>query len=401
MDSLSIVFLCYFSFTYVYIPEVKKLRGFLRAKRKEGESVDDHYYMQFALDLAKKTKGQTSPNPVVGAVVVKDGRIIGIGTHLKAGEPHAEVHALNMAGKDAEGSTIYVTLEPCSHYGRTPPCAERIIKEKVNRVVIATLDPNPLVSGNGANMLREAGVDVTVGVFEEEARQLNEFFNKYITTRQPFVTVKTAMTLDGKIATYTGDSRWITGESSRKYVHQLRHEHDAILVGIGTVLQDDPQLSVRTEQPGLNPIRVVIDSMLRIPLNSKLVTDKQAPTWIFTTKKAPESKLAALKENGIPVIQTTGEDRVSLKEVLKYLGEKQITSVFVEGGSAIIGSLFDEQLVDRYIGFIAPKIVGGKAAKTTVGGKGISLMSQATTFKNIELKQFDQDLCLIGEPNYF
>jgi len=360
--------------------------------------VDDQYYMQLALDLARRTKGQTSPNPVVGAVVVKDGRIIGMGAHLKAGEPHAEVHALNMAGTEAENSTLYVTLEPCSHHGKTPPCAGRIIKEKVKRVVVGSVDPNPLVSGNGVNLLSEAGIEVTVGVLEKEAKQINEFFNKYITTRLPFVTVKTAMTLDGKIATSTGDSRWITGESSRNYVHELRHQYDAILVGIGTVLKDNPALTVRTKQRGINPIRVVIDTHLNIPNEAKLITDQEAPTWIFTTKQANVEKVAKLRDKGIEVILTSGKDSIPMKEVLQYLGKKQITSVFVEGGASIIGSLFDEQLVDKYIGFIAPKIIGGLDAKTTIGGKGLDLMSKATQLNQIEIKQFEQDLCIVGYP---
>ncbi len=284
--------------------------------------------MQLALDLARKTKGQTSPNPVVGAVVVKDGRIVGMGAHLKAGEPHAEVHALNMAREEAENSTLYVTLEPCSHYGKTPPCAERIIKEKVKKVVVAVLDPNPLVSGSGLYMLSEAGIEVTVGVLEKEASQLNEFFHKYITTRLPFVTVKTAMTLDGKIATSTGDSRWITGESSRNFVHQIRHQHDAILVGIGTVLKDNPSLTVRTEQKGVNPVRIVIDTHLKIPIEAKLITDQEAPTWIFTTKRENESKIAVLKEKGINVIlvnqkEVNGKELILMKEVLQYLGKNK------------------------------------------------------------------------------
>lgn len=360
--------------------------------------MDDKFYMQLAIDLAAKTKGQTSPNPNVGAVVVKDGRIVGMGAHLKVGEGHAEVQAIRMAGTNAEGSTIYVTLEPCSHYGKTPPCAELIIKEKVKRVVVATLDSNPLVSGRGIEMIEQAGIEVTVGVLEDEARCLNETFSKYIMTRLPFITVKTAMTLDGKIATHTGSSKWITGEAAREYVHKLRHEHDTIMVGVGTVLKDNPALTVRTKQQGINPIRIVIDSSLKTPTNANVIMDGQAPTWIFTTKQADQKKIEEFRGLGIEIIVTTGEQNVPMKEVMRYLGEKQVTSVLVEGGAALIGTLFDEQLIDKYIGFIAPKIVGGELAPTSIGGKGIESMGDAVNLDRLELKQYGADICLTGYP---
>ncbi|MFV9509709.1 bifunctional diaminohydroxyphosphoribosylaminopyrimidine deaminase/5-amino-6-(5-phosphoribosylamino)uracil reductase RibD [Tepidibacillus sp. LV47] len=356
--------------------------------------------MQLALDLARRTKGQTSPNPMVGAVVVKDGRIIGLGTHLKAGEPHAEIHALNMAGKMAVGSTLYVTLEPCSHYGKTPPCAERIIQEKVKRVVIANIDPNPLVAGKGVELLKKAGIEVTTGVLAEEAKRLNEVFYKYITTRTPFVTVKTAMTLDGKIATYTGSSKWITGEKARNYVHQLRHEHDAIMVGIGTVLKDNPSLTVRLEQPGIHPIRVVLDTTLKIPMDAKLITDKIAPTWIFTSEKAPKGKIEQLQSMGIKVIQMSRYQDIPINKVLQYLGRNQITSVLVEGGSTIIGQLFDQRLIDKYIAFIAPKLAGGNQSPTSIGGQGIANMSEAVSLTNLTIERFGDDICITGYPIY-
>lgn len=361
--------------------------------------MDDKFYMQLAIDLAAKTKGQTSPNPNVGAVVVKDGRIVGMGAHLKAGEGHAEVQAIKMAGANAKGSTIYVTLEPCSHYGKTPPCVELIVKEKIKIAVVATLDPNPLVSGRGIEMLEQAGIEVTVGVLEQEAQLLNESFNKYITTRLPFITVKTAMTLDGKIATHTGSSKWITGEAAREYVHRLRHENDAIMVGVGTILKDNPALTVRTEQAGINPIRIVIDSTLRTPVNANVIQDGQSPTWIFTTKQAELQKIEEYRRRGIEIIVTSGEQNLPMREVMSYLGEKQITSVLVEGGATLIGTLFDEQLIDKYIGFIAPKLVGGKAP-TSIGGKGIESMSDAVDLDRIEIKRFGSDICLIGYPIY-
>jgi len=361
--------------------------------------MNDEYYMRLAIDLAKKTKGQTSPNPSVGAVVVKNGRIVGLGAHLKAGEAHAEVQALNMAGEHAKNSTIYVTLEPCSHYGKTPPCANRIVEEQVKRVVVASLDPNPLVSGNGIDIIEKAGIEVRVGVLEKEAKRLNEDFNKYITTRTPFITVKTAMTLDGKTATFTGSSKWITGEKARAYVHQLRHEQDAIMVGIGTVLRDNPSLTTRTELRGIHPIRVVIDTHLRTPLDANIVIDQQAPTWIFTGRQAPKEKIRALNNLGVEVI-TTSSDTILLKEVIRYLGEKQITSVLVEGGATLIGSLFDEQLIDKYMGFIAPKLIGGFKAPTGIGGTGKEKMSEAVSLSDITVQTFGDDYCIIGYPVY-
>ncbi|TCS81067.1 bifunctional diaminohydroxyphosphoribosylaminopyrimidine deaminase/5-amino-6-(5-phosphoribosylamino)uracil reductase RibD [Tepidibacillus fermentans] len=362
--------------------------------------MNDQYYMQLAIDMAQRTKGQTSPNPIVGAVVVNNGRIVGLGTHLKAGEPHAEIHALNMAGEMAKGSTLYVTLEPCSHYGKTPPCAERIIKEKVKRVVISNVDPNPLVAGKGIELMKNAGIEVVVGVLEKEAKRLNETFYKYITSQRPFVTVKTAMTLDGKIATFTGNSQWITGEKARRYVHQLRHEHDAIMVGIGTVLKDNPSLTVRMEQLGIQPIRVVIDTTLKIPMDSKLILDQQAPTWIFTTEQASEEKVEKLKDMGIKVVQTKGDKDVPLKEVLHYLGRNQITSVLVEGGSSLVGRLFDERLIDKYIAFIAPKLIGGSSSLTSIGGKGIENMSDAVQLIDITIERYENDICITGYPSY-
>lgn len=358
--------------------------------------MNDVDYMKLAIDLANKTKGQTSPNPNVGSVVVKDGRIIGIGTHLKSGEDHAEVQALNMAGEQAENGTIFVTLEPCSHYGKTPPCAKRIIDEKIKRVVIGTLDPNPLVAGKGKKMLEDAGIEVRVGVLEEEAKLLIESFIKYITTGNPFITVKTAMTLDGKIATRTGSSRWITGEESRNFVHQLRHENDVIMVGIGTVLEDDPLLTVRTEEEGINPIRAVIDTNLRIPITSKIVVDDVASTWIFTTKHAPNSKIKELEKLGVKIIITTGDTKIPLQEVIEYLGKEKITSVLVEGGANLIGGLFDEKLIDKYIGFIAPKLIGGNSSPTCIGGNGIKNMSDAKKLMNCSFKNFGEDICVVG-----
>jgi diaminohydroxyphosphoribosylaminopyrimidine deaminase/5-amino-6-(5-phosphoribosylamino)uracil reductase len=264
-------------------PDQSNLVVFLYVRILEVIVKDHEYWMRIALELAQATAGQTSPNPMVGAVVVKDNRLVGTGAHLQAGTPHAEVHALHMAGAEAEGSTIYVTLEPCNHYGRTPPCTEKIIASGVRRVVVGSGDPDILVAGKGIKRLREAGLEVVEGVLTAECLLLNEAYFHHRKTGLPFVTLKTATTLDGKIATDTGDSRWVTGAESRAYVHQLRHEQDAILVGIGTVLADDPVLTTRLSDGGLHPTRIILDSKLRISLTSKLVDTRIASTWIFTT----------------------------------------------------------------------------------------------------------------------
>ena len=240
--------------------------------------------MNLALENARAMKGQTDPNPLVGSVIVNENRVVGIGTHLKAGEPHAEIHAIRMAGDKAKGGTIYVTLEPCSHFGRTGPCAVAIVEAGIKKVVIATLDPNPVVAGNGVKILEDAGIEVIVGVMEEESRKMNEVFNKFIVEQKPFMTMKAGSTLDGKIATHTADSKWITSAEARNDVHVLRNENMAILVGVNTVIEDDPELTTRIPN-GRNPIRIILDSTLRIPLDSKVVTDGQAETWIFTAKK--------------------------------------------------------------------------------------------------------------------
>ncbi len=259
---------------------------------------DHSFYMDLALQNAKAMKGQTDPNPLVGSVIVNDNHIVGIGTHLKAGEPHAEIHAIRMAGEKAKGGTIYVTLEPCSHHGRTGPCAVAIKEAGIKKVVIATLDPNPVVSGNGVKILEEASIEVTIGVREEEARKMNEVFNKFIVEKKPFVTLKAGTTLDGKIATHSLDSKWITSAASRQDVHQLRNENMAILVGVNTVIEDDPELTARIPN-GRNPIRIILDSTLRIPMDSKVVTDKLAETWVFTSQKADEEKEKLLSSQGI------------------------------------------------------------------------------------------------------
>ena len=307
----------------------------------------DEDYMREALRIARYAEGRTSPNPLVGAVIVRDGRIIAEGWHRKAGTPHAEIHALRMAGDLARGATLYVTLEPCSHYGRTGPCAKAVAEAGIARVVVAMQDPNPKVAGRGMEMLRAAGVEVCCGVLAAEAARLNEVFLHWITTGLPFVALKTAMTLDGKIATHTGDSQWITGEASRLRVHELRDRYDAILVGIGTVLHDDPSLTTRLpDRQGKHPLRIVLDSMARTPRTAKLLTDGAAPTLIAVTARAPQERVAALRQAGAEVLVCGEGPRVDARALLKARGEREMSSVFVEGGGRVNASLLAAGVVD-------------------------------------------------------
>jgi len=361
----------------------------------------DERFMWLALDLARQGLGQTSPNPLVGAVVVKDGEIVGTGFHARAGEPHAEVLALEDAGEKAAGATLYVNLEPCSHYGRTSPCTDRIIAAGIRKVVAAMQDPNPLVCGRGFNKLRQAGVKVKTGVLEEKARVLNEVFVKYITTRIPFVTLKMAMSLDGKVATKTGDSRWITGKESREFVHRLRHQHDALMVGIGTVLADNPRLTTRLpEGGGKDPLRVVVDTRGRLPLEARILhLDSNAPTLVAVGESAPVEKVDALKKAGARVEVLPEESgRVSLRALLELLGKQEITSVLVEGGGEINYSLISAGLVDKFYFFIAPKVIGGRTAPTPVMGEGVEWLEQGWTVKGIEYKQLGNDILISGYP---
>jgi len=357
------------------------------------------FYMNIAIQNAKATKGQTDPNPLVGCVIVNDNRIVGIGTHLKAGGPHAEIHALNMAGELAKGSTAYVTLEPCSHHGRTGPCAEALVRAEVSKVVIATLDPNPLVAGRGVSILKNAGIEVEVGICEEASRQMNEVFNHFITVKKPFVILKSAITLDGKIATASSHSKWITSEDARRDVHQLRHETGSILVGVQTVIEDNPSLTTRLEG-GRNPVRIVLDSKLRIPIEAKVVTDKEAPTWIFTTSNHDGEKRKQLEEKGVKVFVTSGEKHVNLSEMLEIVGEHSVSSLLIEGGGQVNASFIEQKLINKLELYIAPKIAGGKEAPTFVEGKGIEKMSDALEFTNVTVIQLGKDYKFSAYPIY-
>lgn len=362
----------------------------------------DRRYMKLALELAARARGRTSPNPMVGAVVVKEGKIIGQGYHLKAGTPHAEIHALNEAGKAAAGSTLYVTLEPCCHYGRTGPCTGAIINAGVSRVVTAMGDPNPLVAGEGIRLLRSAGIEVTAGVLEEEARVLNEVFVKYITTGRPYVIAKAAVSLDGKIATRSGKSKWITGAEARAYGRQLRDWYDAIMVGIGTVLADDPALTTRLpDGGGRDPVRIILDSRSGIPLNARVLTqESEAPTIIAVTAQAPPEKLEGLRKNGVEALIVNEGPQVDLAELMRLLGERGITSVLLEGGAMVHGSAFSAQIVDKVAWFIAPKIIGGRDAPGPVGGMGADSPADAAVLERVKISHLGADLLVEGYLKY-
>ena len=353
--------------------------------------------MREALRIAAHGRGRTSPNPMVGAVLVKDGRIVGEGWHRKAGTEHAEIHALRMAGDLAHGATLYVTLEPCSHTGRTGPCAKAVIEAGVRRVVAAMEDPNPLVSGRGFQMLREAGVEVACGLLEPEARRLNEAFLTWVTKKRPFVTLKMAMTLDGKTATAGGESKWITGEEARLRGHILRDENDAILVGIGTVLADRPSLTTRLpEVNGKNPLRIILDSKARTPLDEPMLHDGAAPVLIATTETAPKENVERLRAAGAEVLFAGAGQTVDLPLLLQSLGERKICSLLVEGGSTVHFSFLQEKLVDKIYAFIAPMLVGGKGATPAVGGEGFSRLADAARLTDIKTETIGADLCVSG-----
>lgn len=351
-----------------------------------------HTFMKRALRLASKGKGFVNPNPMVGAVLVKDGEVIGEGYHTAFGKPHAEVEALQNASKSVEGATIYVTLEPCSHYGKTPPCAEALIKAGVKEVVIASLDPNPLVSGRGVALLEKAGIKVIVGVEEAAAKELNKVFFKYIQTKTPYVLLKMAITLDGKIATQTGDSKWVSGEFSRHQVHQLRHQLMGIMVGINTVLKDNPKLDCRLEGEVRQPIKIIIDSLLRTPLDAQL-WENDAKVIIATTKQPDKALTQKYIAKGADII-IAGEQRVDLKLLMQELGNKGIDSILLEGGASLNAAALEAGIVDEIWTFIAPKIVGGIVAPTSIGGEGVTLMKDAYELKDMKMEPSGEDWLL-------
>jgi diaminohydroxyphosphoribosylaminopyrimidine deaminase/5-amino-6-(5-phosphoribosylamino)uracil reductase len=356
-------------------------------------------YMKLALKLAAKGAGWVSPNPMVGAVVVKDGRIVGRGFHRRVGAAHAEVEALRQAGDASQGADLYVTLEPCNHQGRTPPCTQAILAAGVSRVIIATLDPNPQVTGGGAEYLKSRGVEVEVGLLAEAARRLNEAWFHWTNTGRPWVIAKAACSLDGKIATATGESQWLTGEAARTYGHRLRHQVDAILVGIATALTDDPQLTTRLPRGrGQDPIRLVLDSRLRLPLTAKLLhLNSSSPTWVACTSAAPKDKIRSIKDLGAEVLVFPAEaGRVPLKPLLELLGRQQVQSLLVEGGAEVLGAFFDQGLVNQFYFFFAPKILGGRQAPGVLGGEGVARLNGAHQANDLTIRRIKQDILITG-----
>ncbi len=359
--------------------------------------------MRLALQLAARAAGRTSPNPLVGAVIVKDNQIVGQGYHKKAGTPHAEIHALREAGEKARGAVLYVTLEPCSHFGRTPPCSEAVINAGISEVFVAMEDPNPLVAGRGIKQMVNAGVRVHVGLLEQEARRANEVFIKYITTGKPFILLKTAMTVDGRIATRTGHSKWVTAEPAREMVHRLRNRYDAILVGVNTVLADNPALTCRLAGGGRDPVRIILDSRARIPADSRVLTqDSDAPTFVAVTDKASIAGIKSLASVGAKLVRTAadGQGRVDLHDLITKLGEMEITGLLVEGGAEVAASFLEARLVDKVLTFIAPKIVGGKEAPGPIGGAGADTMDRAVRLESVNSGCIGEDFFIEGYPAY-
>jgi diaminohydroxyphosphoribosylaminopyrimidine deaminase/5-amino-6-(5-phosphoribosylamino)uracil reductase len=356
----------------------------------------DESYIQLAIEIAKKGEGNVSPNPLVGCVIVKNNKIIGAGYHKKFGEDHAEINALNSATESLEGSTLFVNLEPCSHHGKTPPCVDRIILEKIKKVVIGTLDINPLVSGSGVKALKKAGVEVRVGVLENECLELNKFFFKYISKKLPYVTLKAAQTLDGKIADINYNSEWITGEQSRKYVHTLRSKYDAILIGSNTSKKDDPNLTVRMVE-GRNPYRIVLDSKLKLPLNLNLIKKNNDQKTILVTlaeNRTKKNKVKRFEQLGIRIIFIKQDDkgRINLKSALKEVRKIGITSVLVEGGAKIYSAFVNQNLFDDIMLFISPKILG--SGIQTFGEISNNNLKDALKLKIKKSEMLDEDILL-------
>ena len=361
----------------------------------------DIEFMRRAIELAKKGGGYVHPNPLVGCVVVKDGEIIAEGYHEKYGEFHAERNALLCCKSETKGASLYVTLEPCCHYGKTPPCTEIIIEKGIKKVFVGILDPNPLVAGKGVKILQDAGIEVEVGLCEDEIRELNKVFLKYITTKRPYVIMKTAMTLDGKIAAFTGDSRWVTNEESRKLVHVLRSEMAGVIVGIGTVLADDPMLNVRLDGEHHQPIRIVVDSNLRISIDSQLVkTAKEYRTIVATTVISSDRRESRnlLQSFGVELLECQSYNgHVDINDLMIKLGAMGIDSILLGGGGTLNAAFLEAGCVDEVWAFIAPKIIGGEGAKTPVSGKGIEKMSNAIQLQNIDIQNINGDILIKGK----
>lgn len=361
-------------------------------------------YMEMALNLARKGEGAVSPNPMVGAVLVKDGKVVGSGYHKAYGEHHAEVNAIDDAGDDAMGATLYVTLEPCNHTGNTPPCTKKIIDNKISKVYVAMKDPNPSVEGGGSDFLRKHGIEVNEGILEERSKKLNESFTKYILTNEPFITLKCGATLDGKIATKTGDSKWITNSKSREFVHQIRNKVDGICVGVGTVQNDNPSLTTRLEGESFDPVRIILDTNFSIPSDSKMLhQESDAGTIIVVGENLENDERAIAKKKKLTansdtkVLYTPIKDgKIDIERLMVILGNDRITSILVEGGSQVATSFLEAKKVDKVCFFYAPKILLSGEAVPMLRGEGPSLMKDAITLKNTSVHTFDSDVMIEG-----
>jgi diaminohydroxyphosphoribosylaminopyrimidine deaminase/5-amino-6-(5-phosphoribosylamino)uracil reductase len=366
--------------------------------------MDDHFFMKMAINLAKQGVGYTSPNPVVGAVVVKNGQVVGTGFHQAAGKAHAEVNALDAAGPLSKGADLFVTLEPCNHFGQTPPCTDKILGAGIHRVVFAMGDPNPGVKGQGAARLKQEGIEVVTGICENEAQKLNEAFIKYVLTKRPFVIAKVAATLDGRIATRTGDAKWISGPSSRQWVHRLRHAVDAIMVGVNTVKMDNPHLTTRIEDgDGSDPVRIILDTSLSIPDDANILQIESASDTILVVG---ESKLAErrnakkkvrLEDKGVRIMGTPLKNGwIDLNILMDRLGVMKITSLLIEGGSRLMGSAFKSSVIDKVVFFYAPKVLGGNDGYPVCAGSGAGSMAKCIPITSLSVHRFEDDVMIEG-----
>lgn len=359
---------------------------------------DHEHMMRRALSLARRGIGKTSPNPAVGCVIVRNGAVVGEGWHRKAGTPHAEVHALREAGELARGADAYVTLEPCSHFGRTPPCADALVAAGVARVIVGMVDPNPKVCGRGLARLEQSGIQVITGVLERECRLINEPFVKHVSTGLPFLVLKSALTLDGKTATASGESRWITNEKSRHYVHSLRAMVDAVMVGVGTLLADDPELTVRHVR-GRSPLRIIVDSTLRIPDAARVLGSEQPPGTLIATVSDDRERIAVLEARGVQVVRCASEGgRVDLRDLMVHLGGRGIQSILLEGGSELAGAALRQGLIDKFILFYAPKFLGGSDGFGLFGGVSAVRMDQAFCLETARVRRFGGDVMIEAYP---
>jgi diaminohydroxyphosphoribosylaminopyrimidine deaminase/5-amino-6-(5-phosphoribosylamino)uracil reductase len=363
----------------------------------------DKKFMKAALAQAKKGLGRTSPNPAVGAVVAKGDRILAKGFHRKAGTAHAEIEVLDKLGGRAPDGTLYVTLEPCNHHGRTPPCTEAILQSGLTRVVVGMKDPNPGVAGGGCDFLRKSGIEVTTGVLETDCRQLNEVYIKFVKTKRPFVMLKSALTMDGWIATSQGDSKWITNEDSRQFVHRLRDQVDAVMVGIGTILADNPSLTTRLDRRrGRDPLRIIVDTHLRTPFNANILNaESSASTLIAVGPETGGREKRFLEKKGVSILNCPAkEGKIDLDALMGILGNMEICSILMEGGASITGSMLREKLVDKFHIFTAPKILGGGDGTPMAAGPGPKRMEQCLRLKNTQLRRFGDNILVTGYPHW-